>query len=177
MFDAMRKAKGRMQLGPFIEQSKYLLLHHGIHMAPADWEDPYLYGYFSGATFVLLKAGSQGKLEGASIAAVQAWGWLELTTLPERLYLTRTDMLSGGRSEEWKSGSEGGILWSLLTTGRADRSAPKVREAIEAAGALKRLARGAGVAIDGGDHLQDAAAFVFQRDWFEYIAAKKREAA
>lgn len=175
MFKMLREAKGRMQIGPLIEQSRYLLLHHGIHMTSADWDDPYLYGYFNGSTFVLLKAGS---MDAESIGAVQARGWTELTTLPDRLFLTRTQTLSGCQSEEWKAGFQNGVLWSMLLTGHANRNAPKVVEAVADGREFARLAHMKGsVKAANPNELQDAAAFVYQRDWFNYIAGKKQAAA
>lgn len=173
MFGFFGKAKGRMQIGPMLEQSKYLLLHHGIHMTTTDWDDPYLYGYYSGATFVLLKAGSSGRMDNADISTVQAWGWMQLTDLPELLYLTRTSSVSGGKSSEWKDGSDKGILWSMLLTGNANRSSQKVQEAIELGRDFEQMAELAGVTGEKNE-LQSAAACVYQRDWFEYIRLKKK---
>lgn len=174
MFGFFGKAKGRMQIGPMLDQSKYLLLHHGIHMTTADWDDPYLYGYFSGATFVMLKAGSSGCMDIADISAVQAWGWMQLTDLPEQLYFTRTNSFSGGQSSEWKDGSDKGILWSMLLTGNANRSSHKVQEAIELGREFEPLAQLARVTGETNE-LESAAASIYQRDWFEYIRQKKND--
>lgn len=176
MFKFVREAKARMQIGPMIEQSKFLLVHNGIHMTPADWDDPYLFGYFAGSTWVLLKAGSEGKLEGGSVGVVQAWGWEELTTLPGRLYSTRTISYSPGGSDDWKSGSDNGMLYGLLLTGHVDRSKPRVAEAIEASRDFVRVDMDGGSLAASGE-LQNAAAYVYYRDWYRYIVRKKRDAA
>lgn len=171
MFRFLREAKCRMQIRPLIEQAKYLLAHHAIQASPGDWDDPYLLGYYNGATLGLLQAGSEGLVDAKSIGVVQAWGWEELTTLPRDRFLVLTASLFRTHPDEWNAGFQAGILWSTLSTEGIDQSAPKVREALEASRTLAILSRA------GGDELRNAAAFVFQRDWFGYIANKVGESA
>jgi hypothetical protein len=178
MFGALRKAKGRMQIGPFLDQSKYFLMQNGIHMSPADWDDPYLYGHYYGSTFALLKAGSEGRLQGVELADVQAYGWNVLTTLPEELFFARTERYLTSKIPEWLSGSDNGIAWALLMTGRVNvkEPSPKIAEALAAGRELGRLANFGEVPQLGAD-LQNAAAFLCSRDWVGYIKDKKAVAA
>lgn len=177
MFKAFREAKARMQIAPMLEQSKYYLLETGIRMSSADWDDPYLYGYHNGGTQALLVVGSSGRLAHESITRVQAWGWSELTGLPERLYVTRSISFIDANDQEWKSGFNKGLMWSSLLTGHVNRDAPDVQQTIEQGRALGALARQAVVGNDLGGELHDAAALAYQRDWLCYIQAKKRQAA
>lgn len=73
MFRMMREAKARMQVGPLVDVTKNLLAEVGAHLNAGDWDDPYVYGYFGGATSILLKIGSSGKIDNKSTGVVQAW--------------------------------------------------------------------------------------------------------
>lgn len=175
MFMAIREAKARMQIGPMLDQSKFLLLHNGIHLTSAEWDDPYLYGYFGGATTTLLKFGSSGKIDGESIAMVQCWGWERLSALPGQLYLSRFNSFQTSRNTEWSEGYDKGMLWALLLVGKAKADHPAVNEAIEAGRLFgKQFSDYSGHATN---EMQDAAAIVFTRDWYNYIADRKSEAA